>query len=64
MEMSQQVREIDEVNWVMDHKDCVPVCERPDNGMSDSNLMNNLHSIMTLSLIFFERLVRPLHGAE
>jgi hypothetical protein len=64
MEMGQQIGELDEMNRAVDQQDSVPTCDGLDNDPSDSNLMNDLHSILTLSLIFYERLVRPLRGVE
>ncbi|HEY3277389.1 MAG TPA: hypothetical protein VGJ94_12275 [Syntrophorhabdaceae bacterium] len=53
-----------EVKGVIDGGNGIPGFETTPHGAQDPLLMNNLYSILTLSLFFYDRITRPFDGRE
>jgi len=59
MNTLHQGQNVPETQWVIDRNNGMPMLDRSSYGRPDVELMDNLHAILTLSLIFFEKIVKP-----
>ena len=51
-----------EIKGVIDCGNGIPILDRSSYGPQEPNLMDNLYSILTLSLVFYERITKPFDG--
>ncbi len=59
MDALHQGQNVPETQWVVDRNNGMPILDRSSYGQPDVKLMDNLHTILTLSLVFFEKIVKP-----
>jgi hypothetical protein len=62
MNTIQRSYEAGEIQGFTGYTNGVAVLDRQFHGQPDSNMMKNLHAIVSLSLLFFERIVKPFDG--
>jgi hypothetical protein len=62
MDAIQQSWNLAEMKGMVDRGNGMPGPDKQARGPQDPNLMDNLYSILTLSLVFFERITRPFEN--
>jgi hypothetical protein len=62
MDTIQQSRNPAEMKGVIDSGNGIPSLDGFPYGSQESKLMDNLYSILTLSLIFYERIIKPFES--
>jgi len=64
MDTTQHTWNSSEIKTLFDCGTGKPGADRPAYGPPEPGLMNNLYSILTLSLIFYERITKPFTDEE
>jgi len=59
MDTIQQSRNLSEMKGTIDRANGIRGLDRPLGGSLEPKLMDNLYSILSLSLIFYDRITKP-----